>query len=139
VRARQLYGRLAPSRPFSAGGGGHGDHANLRGIATLMRPNLLLKSVNAILFEVWDPIGVRSIDAAWPQDEYDSYAPGVVALVKRGASDHAIADHLGTVEQERMGIASTAPEHRLKVARLVRASVEGFERSGGGRRTRGRT
>jgi hypothetical protein len=105
---------------------------NLRGIATLMRPNLLLKSVNAILFEVWDPIGVRSVDAAWPQDEYESYAGGVVALVTRGASDRAIADHLGTLEQERMGIASSALEHRLSVARLVRASVEGFERSGGG-------
>ena len=135
MRARQLYGPLVSSRPFSAGGGGRCDHAatlrNLRGIATVMGPNLLLKSVNTILFEVWDPIGVRSIDAAWPQDEYESYAPGVVALLKRGASDHAIADHLGTVEQERMGIASSALEHRLSVARLVRALVEDSERSGG--------
>lgn len=86
----------------------------------------LLKAVNVVLFEHWDPIGVRSIDAAWPDDEYESYAPGLVALVSQGASNDAIAEHLGVLETERMGIGPSAPEHRLAVARMVRATVEEF-------------
>ena len=91
----------------------------------------LLKSVNAVLFEYWDPIGVRSIDPTWPRDEYESYAPGIVALLRRGASDHSVAEHLGALEVERMGIGPSALEHRLTVARLARALVEEFERPEG--------
>jgi hypothetical protein len=86
----------------------------------------LLKSVNAVLFEHWDPIGVRSIDVAWPDDEYERYAPGLVVLVKQGASNDAIAEHLGMLETERMSIGPSPAEHRLAVARMVRAIVDEF-------------
>ena len=91
-----------------------------------MRSLPLLKSVNAVLFEHWDPIGVRSIAGGWPDDEYERYAPGLVALIRQGASNDAIAEHLGVLETQRMGIGPSAAEHRLAVARMVRAAVEEF-------------
>lgn len=96
-----------------------------------MRMGPLLKSVNAVLCEHWDPIGVRSIDVDWPDDEYESYALGLVALIRQSAPDDAIAEHLGVLETEKMGIGPSAPQRRLTVARMVRATVEDFTGSPG--------
>ena len=80
-------------------------------------------SVNTVLLEHWDPIGVRSTDPSWPRDEYESYVGGIIGVVQRGGSDHAIAEHLAALESGNMGVGPTPLEHRLDVARRVRAVI----------------
>jgi hypothetical protein len=53
----------------------------------------------------WDPIGVFSGRSGSPAaDEYDGYAPQILSLLYRGASQRAIANHLETVRTEQMGM-----------------------------------
>lgn len=67
-----------------------------------MSANDLAKQVRAVLLHDWDPIGIADEPAA--QDEYDSYAPGVVRLLLSGATSATIADHLIAIERDRMGL-----------------------------------
>jgi hypothetical protein len=53
-----------------------------------------------ILFWRWDP-------------------PGVVALLRAGASEDDLADHLGFVERETMLLSSDDPDRRAEVAQLL--------------------
>ena len=48
----------------------------------------LVAEVDRILWEDWDPIGVN--DEAAARDEYSSYVPGVVRLVREGADEAQI-------------------------------------------------
>lgn len=53
----------------------------------------------------WDPIGVfpaRNGDP--PADEYDGYAPQILSLLYRGASQTVIANHLETLRTGQMGM-----------------------------------
>ena len=56
-----------------------------------------LKAINLILWRDWDPIG-----CGVPEDEYQSYAPGVLRLLEGGADCHKLAAHLARVAQESM-------------------------------------
>jgi hypothetical protein len=71
-----------------------------------------------VLFWRWDPIGVSDY---FPNstDEYDSYGPGVVALLRAGAGEEDVADHLGFVERETMGLPVDDPGRRAEVAELL--------------------
>jgi hypothetical protein len=86
-----------------------------------------------VLFWRWDPIGVSE---SFPHaaDEYDGYAPGVVALLRAGAGEEDLADHLGFVERETMDLPMDDPERRVEVARLLAAwfanSVEAWRHRG---------
>jgi hypothetical protein len=66
----------------------------------------LVGPVRRILLERWDPIGVKGIPEA--VDEYDSYIPGVVALLQQTADPLRVAAYLERIAQERMG---TSPSH----------------------------
>ena len=91
------------------------------------------RELSQVLFWRWDPIGV-SAEFPSTADEYDSYGPGVVALLRAGASADDVADHLGFVERETMGLAMDDPERRAAVAQLLAAwfdnSVDTWQRSG---------
>lgn len=71
-------------------------------------------AVRRILLEEWDPIGVRGFPQA--ADEYDLYIDGVYRLLASGASPKAVAEHLCTIERERMGFSEADPGRRLPVA-----------------------
>jgi hypothetical protein len=73
--------------------------------------------VAAVLWQDWDPIGVGWMGG--PDDEYDLYAEGVVALLRSGAGEQAIADHLQAIEIERMGL----PAKDVDAKRAARALV----------------
>lgn len=60
------------------------------------------KCIRQVLLVVWDPIGVFGAEGA--EDEYDSYAPGVYGLLKRGASKEEIINYLHEIETDRMGL-----------------------------------
>ena len=78
--------------------------------------------VNRLLFERWDPIGVRHEPGA-PGDEYEGYAAGVLALVLHHASDDVVAEHLARIEDRWMGLTPTPLAHRVSVAAAIRDAV----------------
>jgi hypothetical protein len=57
-----------------------------------------LPQMRALLWEKWDPLGLRPHDA--PEDEYDSYANILASKLKRGTSREDIADYLTTALAE---------------------------------------
>jgi len=69
------------------------DKEQSRGLRTAIRKSLMAH---------WDPIGVSDVPEA--ADEYDGYISEICELLKSGASDKKIADHLRTIETEQMGL-----------------------------------
>lgn len=67
-----------------------------------------------ILHWKWDPIGVASA-FPWAADEYDRYAPQIAAALKERASAAEIAELLGCIECDRMGLREVVPEFRREV------------------------
>ena len=84
-------------------------------------PYKLIPDVQAIL-RAWDPIGVFSLpdDRPWPSDEYDSYAPAVLSLLMRGATEEQVADHLEALRTESMGLQTHRGADEATAAELVR-------------------
>ena len=78
--------------------------------------------VSRLLFERWDPIGVRDEPGA-PRDEYEGYAAGVLALVLHHASDDVVAEHLARIEDRWMGLTPSPLVHRVAVAAAIRDAV----------------
>lgn len=103
-----------PGDGYREGGGGGGMTNKDRGGSPLAQVKALLRE--------WDPIGVRpGVDA--PANEYDSYAPAIVALVESGASAEDLAEHLGRVSTARMGLGAR-PARDLAVASAIVAAVK---------------
>jgi len=61
-----------------------------------------VRSVEAVLRR-WDPIGVLMVDGG-PEDEYDSYAPHIVSLIRHGGSLAEVVAHLNHLRTESMGL-----------------------------------
>jgi hypothetical protein len=68
--------------------------------------------IRAVLNSAWDPIGVA--DAV--DDEYNSYIAGIYSLVQGGASVVTIAEHLGSIEVETIGLRGSPMNKLLAVA-----------------------
>ena len=85
--------------------------------------NDLIAAVNRVLFERWDPIGARALDPAWPRDEYEGYAAGVLELVLHHASDDVIAEHLAQIEHQWMGLIPSSLDARVSIAAEIRTAV----------------
>jgi hypothetical protein len=81
------------------------------------------RELSQVLYWRWDPIGV-SDGFPLAADEYDDYGPGVVALLRAGASQEDVADHLGFIERETIGVAEH-PERCAEVAALLASWFEG--------------
>lgn len=91
----------------------------------------IIDAISSVLFERWDPMGVRAQDKRWPRDEYEGYAAGLLELIDHAASDDVIAEHLARLESAWMGIDPPSPlEHRLAVASELRAVVGAVRRHG---------
>jgi len=58
--------------------------------------------VDEVLHYIWDPIGISGIPEA--RDEYYSYIPLVITILRRSSDFAEIADMLQRVESERMGL-----------------------------------
>jgi hypothetical protein len=61
------------------------------------------EKIRPVLMEEWDPIGVNDVPEA--ADEYDGYIGGIYVLLRDGASDEQIAQHLSEIETKTMGLA----------------------------------
>lgn len=57
------------------------------------------EKVNAVLYDVWDPIGVNTCA---PRDEYESYVPEILAALQAGESEYAIFCRLYEIERRAM-------------------------------------
>jgi hypothetical protein len=77
--------------------------------------------IRSVLNANWDPIGVVGIGI---EDEYDMYIGRIYSLLLSGASEQAIAEHLLTIEVDRMGLASPPLDRLLNVAaRLLKLQL----------------
>lgn len=83
----------------------------------------LIAAVSRVLFDSWDPIGARTMDPAWPRDEYEGYAAGVLDLVLRHASDDVIAEQLAQIEHQWMGLIPSPLARRVAIAAEIRSAV----------------
>jgi hypothetical protein len=75
------------------------------------------REVRRILWEEWDPIGVRQHGG--PDDEYDSYAATLSRFVLDGSDEHRIAEHLTRLETDAMGLSYSDLERNRRVAQLL--------------------
>jgi hypothetical protein len=82
----------------------------------------LLAIVNGVLYERWDPLGIRVLEDA-PTDEYEGYAAGVLELVLRHSSDDAVAEHLARIEDRWMGLRPSPLARRVAIAAEIRLAV----------------
>jgi hypothetical protein len=69
-----------------------------------------VRLVQAILRR-WDPINVEPGVVA-PADEYDSYAPHIVSMVKGGCTAEVLGTHLEHLASETMGLGPSNPLSR---------------------------
>lgn len=76
----------------------------------------LYKSTDEVLHYLWDPIGISGIPTA--RDEYYSYIPQVVALLKEGASSEKIAMHLDFIVVNHIGLNSNI-SHCKKISEIL--------------------
>src|SRR5262249_6410705 len=88
---------------------------------TLKRAAMAEIRLVADILRHWDPIGVQPRTGA-PADEYDSYAPHIVSMVKRGCTHEELAAHLERLCVENMGLgspSSASQAHSLKFAAQI--------------------
>jgi hypothetical protein len=78
----------------------------------------LIEQVDAVLWEVWDPIGVNHAPEA--RDEYTSYAPAVAQMLRSGASDLDIERHLAEIILEQMGMSWVNPDRARRTLAALR-------------------
>jgi len=62
----------------------------------------LATTIRRMLWTDWDPIGINQFSGT--ADEYDSYVPALVELVRKGASERALFDWLWTLETNHLGL-----------------------------------
>jgi len=62
----------------------------------------LYQRLDEVIHYLWDPIGVSHAPEA--RDEYYSYLPKLLDLLKRKAEVDEIADYLGWITRERMSL-----------------------------------
>ena len=77
----------------------------------------LVSEVDRILWEEWDPIGVNDEPSA--RDEYSSYVPGVVRLLRDGADAAQIARHLQAIEEVSITVGVYDERRRRVAGKLV--------------------
>ncbi len=81
----------------------------------------LYERVCKFLWEEWDPIGVKGLGS--PDDEYDSYAAGLIRLVHSGADEKTVATQLAHIEEISIGLshsqAGDEPRRQDVARRLI--------------------
>jgi hypothetical protein len=68
------------------------------------RARSIQHAIGRILLEDWNPI---SVPGGVPPDEYESYIGGVYRLLSSGAGPEKVAQHLGAIERDVMGLGET--------------------------------
>lgn len=87
--------------------------------------NELLKRVDEILWEDWDPYGLKN---SAPRDEYSSYALTVFSKAYHGGTVEEIAEKLYNLINDGDFSEEEYKQHCLKVARKIKESQEEFKK-----------
>ena len=66
----------------------------------------LARVISEVLHYVWDPIEIAGLPQA--RDEYETYVPGVLALLLSGASEAELSHHLQMLAEERIVLSQVA-------------------------------
>lgn len=82
----------------------------------------LVHLVHDILFREWDPLGVNDDEGA--VREYSSYVVGIVQLLRRGADERRVAEHLSRIQENALGISPRDPDLDQVVAARLLAAYE---------------
>ena len=72
----------------------------------------------------WDPLGVIDLTrrGGLVDDEYDSYAPGVLSALERGENAKGIRNHLAQVRSVSIGLGSARPsEYEDEIGEMLAA------------------
>ena len=72
--------------------------------------------IGRILYEDWDPLGLRDVA---PSDEYDSYVGGVYRLLVSGATCEEVAEHLAKLERGPLGYSEATAARNMTAARKL--------------------
>ena len=72
--------------------------------------------IGRILYEEWDPLGLRGVA---PSDEYDSYVGGVYRLLAVGADGEQVAEHLAELERGPFGYLEATAARNMAAARKL--------------------
>jgi hypothetical protein len=90
------------------------------------RATELIKRVQSVLWNEWDPIGLKGLEDAddWPSDEYDSYAPKIAGMIWHERSVVEIADYLDWATNEHMGLTGDLEKVRTEHERLAARLLE---------------
>jgi len=75
--------------------------------------------INRILFEIWDPIGMKD---ALPPDEYNAYVGPVYRALSNGANEAEIISVLTRLESH-IGCRAQWPDKRKAAARLCAVNL----------------
>lgn len=78
----------------------------------------IYEAVNKILFEDWDPIGVNCNCKL--VDEYQSYVPSVVKLLRDGADEYKIAKYLNDITRTSIGVSLCDEKIHLETAHKLK-------------------
>ena len=77
--------------------------------------------IRSVLNTDWDPIGVVCDGI---NNEYDIYIGRIYSLLLSGTSEQAIAEHLRSIEVDRMGLTGASMDQLFKVAaRLLKLQL----------------
>ena len=81
-----------------------------------------VRRIAAALRYEWDPIFHGRYDGL-PADEYDAYAPHVLSLIRGGASDYTVAEHLHELERDTIGVEPRSVADLVPIAASIRAAA----------------
>jgi hypothetical protein len=85
--------------------------------------HVLYGEVCDLLFDAWDPIGVSGLGG--PRDEYDSYAQGLIRIIRDGADLYRVTQYLREAALVSMGLSQVDAQRDQQVARQLIALIRG--------------
>lgn len=77
-----------------------------------------MDSIRRVLFDDWDPIGIKGFG---PDDEYDHYIGGIYRLLTSRPSEDDIIEHLFKIETGHMGAGLKDKEGLRPIAKKLLA------------------
>jgi len=78
---------------------------------------LIFRSIDKILWNDWDPIGVNQISEV--RDEYQTYVTGIYELKRKNASIEVLAERLIEIETYRMGLDGDIDKCRAVAQKII--------------------
>ncbi|MEO9966579.1 MAG: hypothetical protein ABJF11_12355 [Reichenbachiella sp.] len=79
----------------------------------------LYNSIDEILWNDWDPIGVKGIEPEDARDEYEDYVLSTFQLLIENPDSSQLNDHLHRIEIETIGVLGNDNDRSIVVSKLL--------------------